>query len=288
MRNLFEQFVRDRRYLKGVSSRTEGWYWQCWQAYATVLQNSSPDRLSKGDFLSCIQGMRTRGVNPITINTYSRAINAFLRWLHQEGHSPVLVQVPRLKEEQKVMATLNGDQIRRLVEYKPKGLNCTRAWALAMVALDTGLRLNEVLSLCRDDLDLDNLLITVKDGKGGKQRIVPMSIRLRKILYLYLQRHVSLTGLVFFAADGVKVCQNNVRRDLGVITRKLRITGVKGGFHVLRHTFAVNYLRAGGNVFYLQRILGHSTLEMTNRYVRSLGTADLQAVHNKLSLLANV
>jgi len=55
---------------------------------------------------------------------------------------------------------------------------------------------------------------------------------------------------------------------------------------VLRHTFAVNYLRAGGNVFYLQRILGHSTLEMTNWYVQSLGIEDLQAVHNRLSLLA--
>ena len=79
-----------------------------------------------------------------------------------------------------------------------------------------------------------------------------------------------------------------MRRDLGVVTRRLRIKGVKGGYHVLRHTFAVNYLRAGGNVFYLQRILGHSTLEMTNCYVQSLGIEDLQAVHNKLSLLANV
>ena len=59
-------------------------------------------------------------------------------------------------------------------------------------------------------------------------------------------------------------------------------------FHTLRHNFAVNYLRAGGNVFCLQRILGHSTLEMTDRYVRNLGIEDLQAVHNKLSLLTNV
>ena len=142
MRNLFEQFVRDRRYPKGVSSRTEGWYWQSWKAYASVLQDSAPDRLNKGDILSRIEAMRTQGVSPITVNTYSRAINAFLRWLHEKGHSPVLVQVPRLKEEQKVMATLTGDQIRRLVEYKPKGLNSTRAWTLAMLALDTGLRLN--------------------------------------------------------------------------------------------------------------------------------------------------
>ena len=82
---------------------------------------------------------------------------------------------------------------------------------------------------------------------------------------------------MFYASDGVNACQNNLRRDLGAVTRRLRITGVKGGYHVLRHTFAVNYLRAGGNVFYLRRILGHSNLEMTNQYVRSLGIEDLQA-----------
>ena len=56
------------------------------------------------------------------------------------------------------------------------------------------------------------------------------------------------------------------------------------GFHTMRHSFAVNYIRAGGDVFRLQRILGHTTLEMTRRYV-NLQTEDLQAVHDKLSLL---
>ena len=288
MRDLFSQFVRDRRYLKGVSSRTEGWYWQSWNAFASVLQDRTPNQVSKAYFLSRIEAMRQQGVSAITINSYSRAINAFLRWLHEEGHSAAPVRIPRMKEEQKVIATLRAEQVRRLLEYRPKGLNSTRAWTLATLVLDTGMRLNEALSLRVENLDFDNLLITVRDGKGGKQRIVPMSIQLRKILYTYTQRHVSFGGLVFYAGDGVKVLQNNIRRDFGAITWRLKISGVKGGFHVLRHTFAVNYLRAGGNVFYLQRILGHSTLEMTNRYVRSLGIEDLQAVHNRLSLLARL
>ncbi|MCX6621198.1 MAG: tyrosine-type recombinase/integrase, partial [Acidobacteria bacterium] len=72
-------------------------------------------------------------------------------------------------------------------------------------------------------------------------------------------------------------------RQVAVAQRR-RIQGVRTSFHTLRYTFAVNYLRAGGNVFYLQRILGHSTLEMTNRYVRSPGIEELQAAHNGLSL----
>jgi integrase/recombinase XerD len=55
--------------------------------------------------------------------------------------------------------------------------------------------------------------------------------------------------------------------------------------HAMRHTFAVNYLRKGGSVFHLQKMLGHSTLEMTRRYA-NLMTEDLQAIHQKVSLLA--
>jgi integrase/recombinase XerD len=55
--------------------------------------------------------------------------------------------------------------------------------------------------------------------------------------------------------------------------------------HAMRHTFALNYLRKGGSVFHLQKILGHSTLEMTRRYANLL-TEDLQAIHQRVSLLA--
>jgi integrase/recombinase XerD len=174
MQDLFSQFVRDRRYLKGVSTRTEVWYWQSWNAYASVLKDRKPDELSKADFLNRIEAMRRQGVSAITINTYSRAVNALLRWLHEEGHSTALVAIPRLKEEQKIIPTLTADQTRRLLEYRPKGLNNTSAWTVAMPAMDTGIRLNEALSLRRDDLDFDNLLIAVRDGKGGKQRVVPI------------------------------------------------------------------------------------------------------------------
>jgi integrase/recombinase XerD len=85
---------------------------------------------------------------------------------------------------------------------------------------------------------------------------------------------------------GTRVTTRNLGRELKAIGRKLGISGVRFSAHTLSHTFVVNYLRNSGNVFYLQRILGHSTLEMTNRYVRSLGIEDLQKVHNRLSLLS--
>jgi integrase/recombinase XerD len=154
---------------------------------------------------------------------------------------------------------------------------------MALLILDTGMRLKEVLSLRVGDIDLDNLLITIRDGKGGKQRVVPISVELRRVMFKYTST-LAPSGLVFYSRDGARLLQNNVRRDFKTVCTRLKISGVKGGFHVLRHTFAVNYVRNGGDVFRLQRVLGHADLSMTRRYV-DLQTADLQAVHDGLSLL---
>lgn len=284
MRIHYENFVRDRRYSKGVSSRTEGWYWQSWKAFAGVLEQATPETLTKADITAAIETLVVRGVSPITVNTYARALNAFLNWLHAEGHSQKLVRVPRLKEPETVIATFKPEHVQRLLQTRPQCHTQCRVQMLALLILDTGLRLKEALALRHDDVDLDNLLLTVRNGKGGKQRVVPMSCELRKALSRYLSAHRSRSGLVYFAADGSPLLQNNVRRDLGLLCKRLGISGVKGGFHCLRHTFAVNYVRNGGDVFRLQRILGHTTLEMTRRYV-DLQTADLQAVHEGLSVL---
>lgn len=226
--------------------------------------------------------MRQRGISMISINTYLRCINAYFRWLHTE-RGELLLRIPRLKEEQKVLITLTPEQVTRIVHDRPKGRNEPRARMAALTALDGGMRIQELLDLRRSDVDLDNLCFKVH-GKGNKYRLVPMSIELRKLLF----RHLSLHQFdrVFVTQPGTSPTQRNLSRDLKLLCSRLRITGTRISFHTLRHTFAVNYLRAGGNVLYLQRILGHASLEMTNRYCRSLGIDDLKAVHNGLSLLS--
>jgi integrase/recombinase XerD len=149
--------------------------------------------------------------------------------------------------------------------------------------MDTGLRVNELLCLTRQDVDLENLVLRVK-GKGNKHRLVPMSIELRKLLYRHLavQKH----AIVFCTRDGCKVTQRNLLRDFKVGCEKLGIVGVRCSFHTLRHTFAVSYLRAGGNLFYLARILGHTSVKTTEKYLQSLGVEDLQEVHDRLTPLS--
>lgn len=133
-------------------------------------------------------------------------------------------------------------------------------------------------------MDFDNLLVLLH-GKGSKDRLVPMSLELRKRLFLFQRKTDSKNGLVFGTQVGTKQGRRNVLRDFKSLCHLLGFEPPERSIHAMRHAFAVNYLRKGGSVFHLQKMLGHSSLEMTRLYA-NLMTEDLPAVHQRLSLLA--
>lgn len=280
MKELIEQFIRERSILKNVSPNTVAWYRDSFRAFGGALD-------SRSDIVQRIGELKARGVSAISINTYLRCVNAFHRWANTEGHlAGEQIHIHRLKEEEKVLETLSSEHIQRILSFRPRKLESERRQhTLACVLLDTGLRIDEALSLAKSDVDFDNMLLRVR-GKGAKERLVPISIEMRKLLWRWLRNeHGPTEGFVFGSRWGSKLDQRNVLRQFKRFGTRLHITGVRFSFHTLRHTFAVNYIRNGGDVFRLQRILGHTTLEMTRRYV-NLQTSDLQAVHSKLSLLS--
>lgn len=91
--------------------------------------------------------------------------------------------------------------------------------------------------------------------------------------------------LVFPTMHATQLGRRVQLRDVKLLCKRLGIVPPARTIHALRHTFAVNYLRRGGSVFHLQKVLGHSSLEMTRRYA-NLVTEDLQAVHERVSLLS--
>ena len=151
-----------------------GWYNCSFKAFKGALE-------SKQDIIVRIAAMKNRSVSHITINSYLRCIDAYFRWLHTEHNQPLL-KIPKLKEEQKILAIFTQEHIAKILRYRVKGVNAVRAWHACMVMLDSGLRISEVLGLTGKNVDFENLVIKVK-GKGGKERLVPVSLELRKNLY---------------------------------------------------------------------------------------------------------
>jgi integrase/recombinase XerD len=270
----FEQFMRERKYLKSVSQSTLEWYRQTF----TRLQIPNP---TQSDLTEFVVTMRESGLAATSVNNRIRAVNAYLRWLG----SPL--KLGKLKEPQRVLSLYTEDDIKKIAKWKPQEPRKwarTRAQVLALTLADTGCRSSELLTLRWAQVDFDNLLLTVR-GKGDKERVIPFSYELRRFLYQWRQKVKH--DLVFGTQQGMMVSIRNAHHALGHMLDNLGIKHPRRLVHCFRHSFATFYLKRGGSALHLQRVLGHTTLFMTARYV-SLQTADLQAVHQQVSVLSGL
>ncbi len=279
----FTDFTRERKYLCNVSPATVSWYTHAFK----WLPSESP---TQGELRGMVLRMREAGLKETGCNAAIRAINAYLHWStgseRKCGAGCTHPRIQQLKEPQIILPTLTETQIKLLVNWKPKpkNLHQQRWHLLSLLLLDTGCRITEALTVRVSDIDLDNLLVTL-DGKGRKQRIVPLSFALRKALHHYIADfNLKQDSLLFATQEGAPVRRMTALRSIKLLCVHLGFDPPARTLHAFRHTFAVNYLRRGGSVFHLQKVLGHSSLEMTRRYA-NLVTADLQAVHERVTLL---
>lgn len=280
---LFALFLKEKQFLANVTPKTIRFYKHSWRAFRIVFPDV-PDPLTRQHLSEFVMQTRGRGVSPASCNVYIRGVNSFLTWLYESEYLPEKLKIQQLKEEKKVIQTFSEAQLRAILSWKPSGFCQTRLHALLATLIDTGIRIDECLTITRDGVDLENLLLTVM-GKGQKERIIPISVELRKILFKYLRKHNH--RIVFCTYDGAKLSYHNTLRDFKLLAKKLGITGVRVSPHTLRHTFAKNYVRSGGNIFYLMKQLGHTNLAMSKRYVE-VETEALQEVHAKTSLLSRL
>jgi integrase/recombinase XerD len=280
LNDLFNQFMQEKRYLDGVSKKTLVWYEYSFRQYK-MLTDQIPTKTLLTQFV--IQMQKSK-LSKRTINNYIKGFSVFLGWLAENGHTPERLHIKLVKQEEKVLATFTDKHLEAIICYKPKSKPQERLHTLLLFLIDTGCRIDEALTLTRQNVDLESLAVKVR-GKGAKERIVPISIELSKSLYKFFRGHEF--ELVFCTHDGRALSYRNMLRDFKLLGRKLGFNGVRVSFHTLRHTFAVNYVRHGGNLFYLQRQLGHTDLSMTRRYV-NLQTDDLREMHSRLSPLSRL
>jgi len=162
----FEQFIQERIYLHNVSPRTVDWYKQTFHWLEKYP-------LTEQGLKQLVIAMREAGLQAISCNSRIRCINAYLKW------AGLPLSVPKLREESKVLPTYTAEQLKRIIDFRPKSKSERRLQTLILVLIDSGLRIDEAVSLRRSDVNLDQMLLTVK-GKGGKERLVPFSFELRK------------------------------------------------------------------------------------------------------------
>lgn len=228
--------------------------------------------------LELILGLATGHLAPQSVQDLWRGLRVFYRWLglryqvpnpierlNPYGQPDLMVPAPRVPPQ--LPRVLSTDQVSRLID---QGCQSRRDRAMVLIILDTGIRLSEVASIDKEQMSPDVLRV---NGKRGV-REVPIT-------------HQVLVDLLTLGTETSPWTTRN--RDTltraGIEHAYKRIFArakVNGAAQSLRHTFATQYLRRGGNLFNLQRILGHSDIKTTMVYVH-LVNEDLIRDHQRVS-----
>lgn len=232
----------------------------------------------------------TRQARPSTIATYYRVLRALVNWCVEEGlleESPLRnVRQPRVPVEQ--VQPFEPNQVQALVDGARRGRAPERDVAVIFLLVDSGMRVSELCGLLIGHVDRGTGELTVL-GKGNKRRRVYMGSSARRALWRYLEaerRNAAADEPLFCSIGGNDaggpLTPSGVRQIIKKAGEVAGITGVRVSPHTLRHTFAVSFLRSGGNVFELQQLLGHTDLTVSRRYV-ALAEADLAQAHRAAS-----
>lgn len=220
-------------------------------------------------------GRTERNWSVNTFIIYHKTLLVFFRWCIKQGfleHNPILnIEVPKL--EKKLPPKLNKQAALRLLEIVynyPYEYNFLRYrnHAIFSTFVFTGLRKQELLHLKFTDVDIDNLTIFVRQGKGGKDRMVPVSHSLAQILNRYLveRKRLNKTNPEFFSS----LHSNTAFTDNGLkkLVEQVRMTsGISFSVHKLRHTFATLMLEGGCDIYSLSKMMGHSDIKTTTIYL---------------------
>ena len=258
MSPLRQRLVDDLR-LRNYSPRTVEAYVAGVARLATFCWRSR-DRLGHDDVRALQLDLLRRGVSWSTFNQTACALRFFFRVTL--GRPDALPLIPYGKKVKSIPCVLSPEEVLQFLDAAPAGRNRV----LLQTAYACGLRLEEVLHLRVDDIDSRRMVVAVRRGKGGKDRLVPLSPRLLGVLRGHWLAERPETWLFPGQRPGQPVTASNLQRLCQRLVARLRLTK-RVTPHTLRHSFATHMLEAGVDLFTLQGILGHSCLQTTALYV---------------------
>jgi integrase/recombinase XerD len=266
----------------GYSSDTIDNYRRFMTKIATLLGDPPLEDITEAKLRNVFTSLRQQGLSASSLQVYWKVMRSFYNWGERDlgiKRPDSAIRSPRFVSKEVLPFT--KDEIDRLL----KAATSRRNRALMLVMLDTGLRVSELARLEMRDLNLEEGTLAVRPFQTGlksKARLVFMGKSSRKALWTYLTERegAGSTSPLFSTIQGAPLNRTSIRNIVLRIGERAQVTGVTP--HRFRHTFAIEYLRGSGDIFSLQRILGHSSLEMVKRYLH-LVDDDAKSAHQKAS-----
>jgi integrase/recombinase XerD len=220
-----------------------------------------------------------------TVNSRLCTLKCYLKWLFHNKYlsEDYSTRLKKQKVDEDMIKPLTTEEVKKILKVCDiNTLNGLRDYCLMLLMLETGVRVGEATEIQIEDIDLKQGLITIKGSvsKTGRVRILPISSKMCKLLKELIRiAEESKTAYVFQSTYGGKIKKQNIILSFERLGKKAGINK-RCTPHVWRHTMAVNAVRSGMDIWTLQKIMGHSTIVTTRKYIQ-LETTDLKRAHDK-------
>lgn len=285
---VFRDFLLSKS-AKGLSEKTLATYKQHFSSIAKHLQiKRAIDELNKSALDEMIVSMREAELAANSIRSYTRTLKSFFSWCNEENIT--MLNIKLYKAAETVKETYSDEELKILLQ-KPNMRKCKfaeyRNWVIINLLVNNGCRAATIRNIQIRDVDLINRVIHLRHTKNKKTQIIPLC----EVLLTTLKEYIRIRGgneddFLFPNECGEQMSENGLRCSIAKYNKRRGIG--KTSIHAFRHTFARKYLvDCGGNAFTLQRLLGHSTLDMTKHYC-AIFDADIAKNYDSFSPLAQM
>lgn len=285
---VFDVFKREKL-AYGITQDTITNYHDSLMRFCQTMKLNDPrvNQIGKSEILDFIYKLKDEeGIRETSINHYLRDLRAFLNWSYAEGYLLEKVPIKLIKLQETVKETYTDEELKKLLVQPVTDDYCEwRSWAVVNWILATANREKTVCSIRMCDLNIPEKEIILPHLKNKKAQIIPMSSELAIVLKIFIREFRSDAkdnDYLFCNIAGERLSENALKLSVRKYNKSRDVE--RTSIHALRHTFAKYWIRNNGDVFRLQRLLGHSSLDMTRVYV-NLFSEDLKEGFDNFSPL---
>ena len=284
----FEDFIRHKK-ISNLSSETIRYYNDCYKMFCHF---HNPTSLCNTITLDVIERytefLQNKNIVDVTVNSYLRGLRAIVYYFMERGYVHEF-SIKLIRFNKKIKETYTNEELDILLK-KPNLKTCAftefRSWVMINYLLGTGNRLSTMTSVKCGDIDFGNNVIRLTKVKNRKEQIIPLSSTLREILKEYLfYRKGNDEDYLFSTIYGEGMTKSGVTTAIVAYNTKRGVT--KHSIHLFRHTFAKLWILNGGDIFRLQKILGHSSIDIVKEYV-NMFSSDLQVDFDQFNPLESI
>ena len=282
--NLYLDNCRARNLREGTINHYKQSYTQFYKYFDADMPI---EEMTKEAYDKYVIYLRETIANDVSINSYLRDMITTLHFLMNEGYlEPYKMQA--IKVDKTPVETYTEEELAKLCR-KPDLKKCSfaeyQSWVMTNFLLATGVRQRSLNNIKIKDLDLENAIVTLTVTKNRKTLIIPIEPQLRAVLieYLRYRQHKTDDEYLFTNIYGQQLTKSTGYHRLYEYNKARGVETT--GLHRYRHTFAKLWIINGGNAVTLSKLLGHSSLEITQNYINLL-VSDYAKEVEEISILS--